>query len=86
VAVVANGSLPTGSLSNRGDFLVGGGPGLKHLACTIDFLRVCRGTLADARTSIEELYGWEFNGPQFRDFAGRAPEGKRDAGAIESVD
>ncbi len=41
------------------------------------------GTLADARTSIEELYAWEFNGPFLRDFAGRAPEGKRDAGALE---
>jgi len=50
----------------------------------IDFLRIARGTLADAKTTIEELYAWEFDGPQFRDFTGRLPaDGKRDAGAIE---
>jgi len=62
----------------------GGGPGLDHLACTIDFLRVTRGTLADARTTIEELYTWQFEGPAWRDFTGVAPSGRRDAGAIEA--
>ncbi|MBT7165538.1 MAG: hypothetical protein HN904_22365, partial [Victivallales bacterium] len=52
----------------------------------LDFLRVSRGTLADAETTIEELYEWEFNGPFLRDFSGRAPTGKgRDAGAIEHI-
>jgi len=78
------GAAPGGSLRNTGDFLVGGGPGLDHLACTIDFLRVTRGTLADARTTIEELYTWQFEGPAWRDFTGVAPSGRRDAGAIES--
>jgi hypothetical protein len=40
--------------------------------------------LADAMTSLEELYAWQFNGPQFRDFAGRRVSGaRRDAGALE---
>ena len=53
---------------------------------SIDFLRIARGTLADAKTTIEELFAWEFDGPQYRDFTGRRPtDGKRDAGAIEVV-
>ena len=52
-------------------------------AGAIDFLRVCRSTLAESKTSIEELYAWEFDGPFLRDFANKAPaDGKRDAGAI----
>jgi hypothetical protein len=51
----------------------------------VDFLRIARGTLADAQTSIEELYEWELNGPFLKDFTGKAPaDGKRDAGAIGS--
>lgn len=50
----------------------------------IDFLRVSRGTLADAKTMIDELYAWQFNGPFLRDFRGMSPEGKRDAGALEA--
>jgi len=30
-----------------------------------------RGTLADSKTTIEELYAWEFNGPFLYDFTGR---------------
>jgi hypothetical protein len=79
------GTAPAGTLRNTGDFLVGGGPGLDGLACTIDFLRVARGTLAQARTSIEELHTWQFAGPQYRDFAGQPPRGsRRDAGALEA--
>ncbi len=66
------------SLSNGQELLVG-----KKLAVALDFLRICRGNLADSRTSIEELYDWQFNGPQLRDFTGAQPKGKRDAGAIE---
>jgi hypothetical protein len=73
------------SLSNEADLYVGGTPEGHNLAGTIDFLRICQGTLADARTSIDELYAWQFDGPQFRDFAGNEPQGKRDAGAIELV-
>ena len=32
--------------------------------------------------SIEELYAWEFDGPQLRDFTGRKPTGARNVGAI----
>lgn len=66
------------SLANTGDFVVG-----RNLVGAIDFLRLSRGTLADAQTTIEELYEWEFNGPHLHDFCGRKPAGKRDAGAIE---
>jgi hypothetical protein len=66
------------ALSNTADFIVG-----KGFAGALDFLRVCRSTLAESKTSIEELYAWEFDGPFLRDFANKAPaDGKRDAGAI----
>ena len=71
------------SLVNDGDLYVGGTPDGRCLDCTLEFMRVSRGTLADARTSIEELYDWQFNGPFLRDFTGRDPVGARDAGAIE---
>ncbi len=80
------GLAPTASLANGGDFLVGRAPDGDYLACTVDFLRVARGTLADAQTSIDELYQWEFSGPQYRDFAGRQPVEGRDAGAVESTE
>lgn len=66
------------SLTNTADFVVG-----KGLAGAVDFLRVCRSTLAESKTSIEELHAWEFDGPFLRDFTGKTPaDGKRDAGAI----
>jgi hypothetical protein len=66
------------SLANAADFVVGQG-----FAGAVDFLRVCRSTLAESKTSIDELYAWEFGGPFLRDFTGKAPAGgKRDAGAI----
>ncbi len=72
------------SLDCRSDFLVGRArDGAAGFEGAIDFLRVARGTLADAHTTIEELYEWQFNGPQLRDFAGRQPVGRRDAGALE---
>ena len=88
---VANGTWsgtmnPTQSLSNSGDFTVGRtpGPDEKYYAGMLDFLRVSRGSLSDAETSIEELYQWEFEGPFLRDFRGNEAAGKcRDAGALE---
>jgi len=75
------------SLANEGDLLVGGTPGGEWLDAAMDFLRIARGTLADARTTIEELYAWEFDGPARRDMLGRRPHGKgRDAGALEFVE
>jgi concanavalin A-like lectin/glucanase superfamily protein len=72
------------SFANTADFLVGKGPSGKLFAGDIDYLRVCRGTLKDAETTIEELHAWQFNGPHLKDFTGRKPQdGKRDAGALE---
>ena len=65
-------------LSNAADFITGEG-----LSGAIDFLRVCRSTLAESKTSIEELYAWEFDGPFLKDFTGKTSAGKRDAGALE---
>ena len=80
----ASGAGPDGtvSLANEGDVYVGGTPDGRHLDGALDFLRIAQGTLADAETSIEELYAWEFDGPQLRDFTGRKPTDARDAGAV----
>jgi len=52
----------------------------------IDFMRIARGTLADAKTTIYELYAWEFNGPFLCDFTGRErPADGGEAGAIDDV-
>jgi len=78
----------TTSLSNTADFLVGKTAGSRadYFAGQLDFLRVCRGTLEDAETTIEELYKWEFDGPFLKDFQGRSAQGTcRDAGAVEYV-
>ncbi|MBT4815962.1 MAG: LamG domain-containing protein, partial [Lentisphaerae bacterium] len=80
----ASGLGPT-SLANDADLCVGGSPTGECIDAAFDFLRIAHGTLADARTTVEELYAWQFDGPQFRDFSGARPLGKgRDAGAIES--
>jgi concanavalin A-like lectin/glucanase superfamily protein len=73
------------SLANEGDVYVGGTPEGRYLDGALDFLRIAQGTLADADTTIEELYAWEFDGPQTRDFTGRKPAGARNAGAIDYV-
>ncbi len=73
----------TGTLANSSNLYVGGTPEGRNLKGSIDFLRICLGTLKDAKTTIEELYTWEFKGPQFRDFTGRARGKSFDAGAIE---
>ena len=77
---------PDVTLASDADLYVGGTPTGRCLAGTLDFLRIALGTLADAKTTIEELYAWEFDGPFLRDFAGRAPTGaRRDAGALEQA-
>ena len=71
------------SLANDGDLHVGGTPAGRYFDGALDFLRLAHGTLADADTTIEELYAWEFDGPFLRDFTGRsATAGRRDGGAI----
>ncbi len=81
----ANGAIALAkdaSLSNGADLVVA-----KGFAGAFEYLRIARTTLAGSRTSIEELYDWEFAGPFLRDFAGREPAGKRRcAGAFEPVE
>ncbi len=49
----------------------------------LDFVRVARGSLAEAYTTYQELYDWQFGGPQYFDFRGVPPDGRRDSGALE---
>ncbi len=74
------------SLDTSADFLVGKThEDSMYFAGSLDFLRVCQGTLEDSRTSIEELYEWQTNGPFRSDFMGNEPRGQRDAGAMEAL-
>ena len=58
----------------------------KFLDGAIEFLRIARGTLADSKTTIDELHAWQFNGPFLRDFTGRKrPADGGAAGAIDAV-
>lgn len=49
----------------------------------LDYLRIALSSLAESRTTLDELYTWQFDGPFLRDFTGRKPNGRRDAGALE---
>ena len=71
------------SLDNDSDLFVCGTPDGQYLEGAMEFLRISLGTLEDAKTDIKALYAWQFDGPFLRDFAGRKPIGKRDAGALE---
>lgn len=73
------------SLANEADLYVGGTPQGGFLHGTLEFLRISLGTLKDAKTTIDELYAWQFDGPFLYDFAGNPPQGKRDAGALERI-
>ena len=75
-------SNPQGSLANDANLYVGGTPQGGDLNGTIDFMRIARGTLADSKTTIQELYAWEFEGPFLDDFAGRQRESGAAAGAL----
>ena len=78
--------LGEATLSNGGDLLVGKAGDGHYFAGAMEFLRIARGTLADAKTTIDELYDWQFDGPFLRDFAGKPHTGKaRDAGAFEAA-
>jgi hypothetical protein len=75
---------PQISLSNSADVYVAGTPQGRQLSGVIDFLRLARGTLADSKTTIEELYAWQFHGPFLQDFTGRPrPADGGYAGAID---
>jgi hypothetical protein len=72
------------SLTNDADLYVGGAPNGHYLNGAIDFMRIARGTLADSKTTIEELYAWEFSGPFLYDFTDRKrPADGGEAGAID---
>ena len=77
------------SLGNDADLLVAArrqdGALVDYLAGAMDYARICRGTLADSQTSIEELYAWQTDGPARYDYKFRAPVGRRDIGAIEAL-
>ena len=78
------GTMPTNSsILNNFDLWIGKNMNGNFFAGTIDFMRISKGLLSDAKTTIEELYKWEFDGPFLRDFAGVLPIGLRDAGALE---
>jgi len=79
------GSMPSSgtSLTNTGDLYIGKNSSGNYFKGIIDFLRISKGILSNAQTTISELYHWEFNGPFNYDFNGNPPIGKRDAGAIE---
>jgi hypothetical protein len=72
------------SLANDADLYVGGAPNGHYLNGAIDFMRIARGTLADSKTTIEELYAWEFKGPFLFDFTGR--KRPADGGAAGAID
>ncbi len=74
---------PLASLSNSEDLLIGKNIDGNFFAGTVDFLRISKGTLQDARTTYHELYTWMTDGPFKYDFTGKEPVGERDAGAIE---
>jgi len=78
------GTMPaSASLTNTADLMIGKNKDGYFFKGIIDFIRISKGTLADAKTTIDELYKWQFSGPFLRDFTGAEPVGKRDAGAIE---
>jgi hypothetical protein len=72
------------SLDNPADLLVGKTHDGVFFVGAIDFMRICLGTLEDARTDIAELYEWQTNGPVKYDLTGQSPRGRRDAGALEA--
>ena len=75
---------PDVSLANDADLFVAGAPNGHYLKGSIDFIRMARGTLADSKTTIEELYAWQFDGPFLDDFNGRRrPAQGGCAGAID---
>jgi hypothetical protein len=80
------GTLPATNVSftNTSDFLVGKNMDDGYFNGIMDFLRISKGTLEEAKTTYAELYKWEFDGPFIKDFLGNSPIGQRDAGAIET--
>ena len=59
------------SLENSSNLYVGGTPSGRYFKGTFEFLRICLGTLEDAKTDIDELYTWQFFGPFLKDLRKR---------------
>ena len=77
-------TAPARAIGRDADLYVAGTPQGRNFDGAIDFLRIARGTLADSKTTIDELYAWEFNGPFLSDFTGRPrPSNGGEAGAID---
>ncbi|NLB69868.1 MAG: LamG domain-containing protein [Lentisphaerae bacterium] len=75
----------SGSARHTGNLMVGKGDGqATAFSGAIDFLRIALGSLEDSKTTIDELYTWQFDGPFLRDFTGRKAGASRTAGAIDS--
>ena len=85
-AVAQGPGLGPVSIRSTAPLWVGRGSDGQMLRGQIEFLRIAAGTLAQSQTTIEELHAWQFDGPFLRDFAGQAPTGPRDAGALELVE
>jgi hypothetical protein len=66
-----------GSLSNEAAFVVGAG-----FTGEIDFLRVALSSLAESRTTFDELHTWQTDGPHFHDFSGKDRRTQNAAGAL----
>ncbi|MFP4069970.1 MAG: LamG-like jellyroll fold domain-containing protein [Opitutales bacterium] len=77
------------SIDNEADFVVARSSAAEdgYFTGAIDFLRVCHATLEDSKTSIGELYAWQYvSGPHLFDMRGQEPVGeRRDAGALERI-
>jgi hypothetical protein len=84
----ATGVMPdaTQDLTTGAGLVVGSALGVMHFNGALEFLRIARGNLADAKTTFDELYEWEFNGPQYYGFRGVRTGAWRDAGAFEAGD
>jgi len=75
------------SIDNPADFFVGKSSFQEESAFVgaLDFLRLCHTTLEESKTTIEELYAWQYvDGPFLFDMRGQPSTGdRRDAGALE---
>ncbi len=82
--ITGRGINASADLSNDADLYVGGTPQGHNFSGAIDFLRLARGTLADSKTTIAELFDWEFHGPFLQDFTGR--DRGNDGGSAGAID
>lgn len=83
-AAEAPARFSSGARNSADLFVARGAAGF--FAGEVDFVRLALSTLAESKTTIGELYAWQFDGPFLRDFTGaKRPEGRRTAGALEAA-